>query len=103
MPAPYSPSQKKKENYVGREFLPTSIKGKETRWLRRAVSLLHHKFKDRKGYCGPRGASRGNKLVGIPNWMSMKLLSKLSGTLVIQSKLYELLQGMFSVDSPTNT
>eukprot|EP00983_Pelagomonas_calceolata_P039288 1137120-Pelagomonas_calceolata.AAC.1 len=31
-----------KKNYVGRETLPTSIKEKETRWLRRAVSLLHH-------------------------------------------------------------
>eukprot|EP00983_Pelagomonas_calceolata_P043717 1139018-Pelagomonas_calceolata.AAC.1 len=38
-----------RKNYVGRKTLPTSIKEKETHWLRRAVSLLHHKFKNRKG------------------------------------------------------
>eukprot|EP00983_Pelagomonas_calceolata_P051232 1142312-Pelagomonas_calceolata.AAC.4 len=35
--------ERKKKKYVGRGTLPTTIKEKETDWLRRAMSLLHHK------------------------------------------------------------
>eukprot|EP00983_Pelagomonas_calceolata_P079461 1154674-Pelagomonas_calceolata.AAC.1 len=31
------------KKYLAEEFLPTSIKGKETYWLKRAVSFLHRK------------------------------------------------------------
>ena len=41
--------------------------------------------------------------MGIMNRMGMELLSKLSGTLVIQSELFELLQGVLIINRSTNT
>eukprot|EP00983_Pelagomonas_calceolata_P080083 1154984-Pelagomonas_calceolata.AAC.3 len=35
--------EKKRKNRQAEETLPTSIKERETHWLRRVVSLLHHK------------------------------------------------------------
>eukprot|EP00983_Pelagomonas_calceolata_P127086 1161366-Pelagomonas_calceolata.AAC.1 len=35
----------------------------------------------------------GNELVGLHNRMGMKLASKLYGTLIVKSKLFELIKG----------
>eukprot|EP00983_Pelagomonas_calceolata_P029245 916859-Pelagomonas_calceolata.AAC.1 len=45
----------------------------------------------------------GNKLVSILDRMGMKFVSKFNGTLVVQSKLLKLVQGMLSVTGPTDT
>eukprot|EP00983_Pelagomonas_calceolata_P095741 1158047-Pelagomonas_calceolata.AAC.2 len=80
--------------------LPTSIRKKETHWLGRAVSLLHHKATEQEMLMGiwrVIGSTRllslavrsilvfnstpsGNKLVGVHNRMGVKLESKFSGT-----------------------
>eukprot|EP00983_Pelagomonas_calceolata_P006642 218014-Pelagomonas_calceolata.AAC.1 len=94
------------------ETLPTSIKEKETHWHRRAVSLLHHKAAKKKkpmGIWRVSGSIRlqniaersivvfistpsGNKLMGILNQMGMEYLSKFMGLLMVQSKLFKLVQ-----------
>eukprot|EP00983_Pelagomonas_calceolata_P016562 523028-Pelagomonas_calceolata.AAC.1 len=38
-----SSGNKKRKTTQAEETLPTSVKEKETHWLRRAVTLLHHK------------------------------------------------------------
>eukprot|EP00983_Pelagomonas_calceolata_P055346 1144113-Pelagomonas_calceolata.AAC.11 len=45
----------------------------------------------------------GNKLVGIHNRMGMKLASKFNGTLMVKSKLFELIKGVFNTTGPANT
>eukprot|EP00983_Pelagomonas_calceolata_P107678 1159374-Pelagomonas_calceolata.AAC.1 len=97
------------------------MKEKETCWLRRAVSPLHHKATKKKVLMGTwrfttectrlqdlavrsiavlNSAPNGYELVGIQqkrtadqeilNRISMKLASKLNGTLEVQSPLFEL-------------
>ena len=51
--------KKKKKNYVGGEAPPTSIK--ETHWLPRAMSLLHHDERRKKRLMGVRGVARGTR------------------------------------------
>eukprot|EP00983_Pelagomonas_calceolata_P085918 1156651-Pelagomonas_calceolata.AAC.2 len=82
--------EKKRKTTQAEETLPTSIKEKETHWLRRAVSLLHHKATKKKKLMGIWSTPSGNKLVGILNRVGMKLTSKLNGTMVIQPQLFEL-------------
>eukprot|EP00983_Pelagomonas_calceolata_P056315 1144543-Pelagomonas_calceolata.AAC.1 len=104
------------------ETLPSSIKEKETHWLRRAVSLLHHKAAKKKRLIGIwkvtgstrlqnlavrsitvcHSTSSGNKLVCILNRMGMKSFSKFIGSLMVQSKLCKLIQGMISIAGPTD-
>eukprot|EP00983_Pelagomonas_calceolata_P038182 1136701-Pelagomonas_calceolata.AAC.1 len=45
----------------------------------------------------------GNKLVGIHNRMGMKFPSKFSGPLMVKSKLFELVKGVFYITGPANT
>eukprot|EP00983_Pelagomonas_calceolata_P134549 1162070-Pelagomonas_calceolata.AAC.14 len=92
--------EKDKENYGGRGNSP-HIKEKETHWLRRAVSPLHHEATKQKMLMGTwrvAGSNRlqelavrsitvykstpsCNKLIGLLNRMGMKSASKLNGTL----------------------
>eukprot|EP00983_Pelagomonas_calceolata_P060717 1146495-Pelagomonas_calceolata.AAC.1 len=50
--------RKERRNYVGRGTLPTSIKEKETQWLQRTVSLLHHKEVEKKDLMWIRRVTR---------------------------------------------
>eukprot|EP00983_Pelagomonas_calceolata_P052336 1142809-Pelagomonas_calceolata.AAC.1 len=43
-----------------------------------------------------------NKLAGILNQMGMNFVSKLNGTLMIQSQLLKVFEGVLSITSPTN-
>eukprot|EP00983_Pelagomonas_calceolata_P115857 1160245-Pelagomonas_calceolata.AAC.2 len=102
---------------VREETLPTSIKEKETYWLKKAVSPLHHKDYKKNNLMGiwrVIGSTRlhnlaarsilvfnstpsGNKLVGIHNRMGMKFASKLIGTTVVKPQLFKLIKGVLSV------
>eukprot|EP00983_Pelagomonas_calceolata_P032760 1026332-Pelagomonas_calceolata.AAC.1 len=48
-------------------------------------------------------ASSGNKVMGILNRMGMEFLSKFMGPLLVQSKMFELVQGVISEAGPANT
>eukprot|EP00983_Pelagomonas_calceolata_P075559 1153067-Pelagomonas_calceolata.AAC.4 len=48
-------------------------------------------------------APSGNKLVGTQNRMCMKHASKFNGMLMVKSKLFELIKGVFNITGPTNT
>eukprot|EP00983_Pelagomonas_calceolata_P020310 641034-Pelagomonas_calceolata.AAC.1 len=45
----------------------------------------------------------GNKLVGVHNRVGMKLASKFIGALMVKSKLFELIKGVFNKTGPANT
>eukprot|EP00983_Pelagomonas_calceolata_P010008 324737-Pelagomonas_calceolata.AAC.1 len=45
----------------------------------------------------------GNELVGVHNRMGMKLASKFNGTLMVKSKLFELIKGVSNIRGPANT
>eukprot|EP00983_Pelagomonas_calceolata_P022875 719889-Pelagomonas_calceolata.AAC.1 len=87
----FQPEEKKRKNYIGRGNSP-STKEEETHWLRRAVSLLHHKATKKKELIGIwrvtgstrlqnlavrsittfHSTSSGNKLVGIQGLQGKK-------------------------------
>eukprot|EP00983_Pelagomonas_calceolata_P097758 1158275-Pelagomonas_calceolata.AAC.4 len=83
---------------------PTSIKEKETHWLKRAVSPLHHKEEIRRASRDLEGCQRpsapdrsaksnlvfnsapsGIKLVGILYRMCMEVTCKLANLLVVEA------------------
>eukprot|EP00983_Pelagomonas_calceolata_P039577 1137228-Pelagomonas_calceolata.AAC.5 len=81
------------------------MKEKETHWLRRAVSPLHHEATNfetenangnlEEYWKHPAPEPGGEK-------MGMKLASKFQGTLLVKSQLFKLFQGILSVAGPTN-
>ena len=117
-----STHKKRKENYVGGETPPTSIKEKETHWLRRAVSLPTTRTEGKRNLMQirwvPRGTrpwdlavgsiivcestSSGHKFVGVNSRMGIQTTGKFSGTLVVTTQLFELIKGVLYVTSSTN-
>eukprot|EP00983_Pelagomonas_calceolata_P077832 1154030-Pelagomonas_calceolata.AAC.1 len=86
---PCNEEEKRKENYVGRGILPTSITEKETHWLRRAVSPPHHK------------AARKKKLMWIWRVTGSTRLQNLAVRNI--TIFHGTSSGMISVAGPTNT
>eukprot|EP00983_Pelagomonas_calceolata_P059501 1145946-Pelagomonas_calceolata.AAC.1 len=104
------------------ETLLTSIRKKETHWLKRSVSPLHHKAMNLKVLMGiwrVIGSTRfqdlavrsitvfnsapcGDNLVGILKRTGMKFASKFNGTLEVQPQLLRLVKGMLSIKISIN-
>eukprot|EP00983_Pelagomonas_calceolata_P070157 1150673-Pelagomonas_calceolata.AAC.1 len=80
------------------ETTPTSIKEKETNWLRSAVSPLHHRAAKQKGLMGIRMVTRST-------WLrkGMKFASEFNDTLVVKSQLLKLVKGVISIAGLPNT
>eukprot|EP00983_Pelagomonas_calceolata_P058020 1145328-Pelagomonas_calceolata.AAC.5 len=105
------------------ENLPTPKKEKETHWLKRAVSPLHHEDYKKNILMGIwrvigstwlhyltvrsivvfNSMPSGNNLVGIHDRMGMKFARKFIGALLVKSQLFKMVEGVLSVASPTNT